>query len=377
MKPKNMTVDNTLRFILVITTSMIITFIFAVVPGCSITTDAPRQSGSFIIADMPYDLTNDITYAGRSYKGFEATTDTGSPETGAMADDQVSITEPAVKGFDADGCFVLKGGTTGTGSEQYVAILVSRQDNSDDSTWYWGRGTDFQKRIWLRFGPGLYIIDVFKTSVSCNLDYDGDIYGWAYSSPGYRFVVNNTRNEDGRFIYPSDPIQSDDPRIESLALELSAGLETTHDKVKAFHDHVVRTKFYDYDSLKPNSRKKQDAVSTLINDSTVCEGYTSLLNALCRSAGIPAKCFAGQMSSGGWHAWSAIHDGCEWKLADATWDELPPYGVQHTSLKWKYFWKDEFPSSHENYGWAEMERPYRGGSHEDIQQFRGYPAGWY
>ncbi len=229
--------------------------------------------------------------------------------------------------FTADAFFMLKGNVQcAEPSYQYSYVTVTRV-GSDDIIEYWVRG-DFLERIWLRFGAGEYTVRIYKMIVDePNLDYEGDILKWKYfTPPAYTFSVTNTRDENGSFIYPSDPIQSDDPELMSLASEIvkDAVPGTTENKTRLIHDWVAKLLYYDTASLAPGQRQKQDALTTHANGFAICEGYTSLMNALLRASGIQVKCVLGYVGSrDAKHAWSHVYDkeDLSWYYCDVTWDD--------------------------------------------------------
>lgn len=275
--------------------------------------------------DLPVDFAGTM-YAGKAAGG------NGSPLLAADAD--IVVSSPTVQYFDADGFFTLKGAVTYTGDLQYALVYVTKDS---DTTCYFVRGS-FGERIWLRFGTGQYIVTVHKCQLTTNnLDYEGDFGNYTYWSPAYRFVVNNTRAEDGRFRYPSFFLQSDDLRIRNLASSLAFDLTGAEVVQKAIHDRVVALLFYDYDSIPDNQRKKQDAVTVLLNGMGVCEGYTSLFGALARAAGLTVKAASGTVTSGGGHAWNLVDNGAGELMIDTTWDDPGPNDADPTNIRWSYF----------------------------------------
>ena len=136
----------------------------------------------------------------------------------------------------------------------------------------------------------------------------------------------------------SHDIQSDDCNITELANRIVKNKAGNYEKVLALHDWVAGNIYYDYDSLVDESYKTNpsDAISVLRSRRTVCQGFASLLVALIRSIGVPAKlfpCFAlGESASvGGWEnpdnlnnkhnhvIAEAFIDG-RWVIIDPTWD---------------------------------------------------------
>ena len=260
------------------------------------------------------------------------------------------MTSPSYSTFTADGYFDIAGEIKYTGNLQYAYVIVELDWTSFKTT-YWFNKT-FSKKIWLRYGKGNYTIKVCKAQISNGntivTPYDGDILGWSYYSPAiYTFKVTNTRDEDGRFIYPSEYIQSDSAEIYNLTLQklIAANMlnGTVQQKARVLHDYVVKSYYYDLDSLNAGKRKKQDAITTLTNGCCVCEGYTSIYNAMLRSIGIPAKAIVG-LGNGGSHAWSNVYDGSSWKFVDTTWDDPLYNGHSNyptgTNLVTTYFWLD-------------------------------------
>lgn len=316
-------------------------------------------------------VTAGTIYNGKTYLG-KTTPGTGTSKN--IEDANIVINEPDVRDFEADGFFVVNGSIKYTGDLQYSWITVKKTGGSDDErTSYWVNG-DFSEKIWLRFGKGNYEINVYKTKIisasAINVLYDGDITSWSYYYKDdwkgvYTFNVTNTRDEDGRFIYPSEYIQSDSPEIYQLAQQklIEAKMEngTIQQKSKVLHDFVVKYLYYDNDSLEPGKRKKQDALSTLNYKTGVCEGYTSLYNALLRSQGIEAKAVAGEAGGGG-HAWTNVYDGSVWKFVDTTWDD-PLIGghnnyVDGSNLRDSYFWLDGNTGLNNDHVWT-TDRPER------------------
>ena len=156
---------------------------------------------------------------------------------------------------------------------QFVIVRISGGTNSyEESYTYRGNPNsdsgELEMRIWLRWGKGSYtvkICDVAEarwnyqavdgmTSTDGKITYYGDNILASYSYyPSVTFTVNNTRDEDGTFLYPSSVVQSDDITVMNKAADLTAGLTKTEDKIKAIHDWIVTSKYYDQDSCQSKS----------------------------------------------------------------------------------------------------------------------------
>jgi transglutaminase-like putative cysteine protease len=208
---------------------------------------------------------------------------------------------------------------------------------------YRGAGNDgeINTRIWLRWGAGSYTVKLYdladiywnykdydsqkNTSEDGKIIYQGDnvlSYGGYWDSPAVTFTVNNTRDENGTWLYPSNVVQADDINIMNKSADLTFGLETTYDKVKAIHDWIVLNYFYDNDSTKPEARKRQDAVAVMQYGMGVCEGYSNLTAAMLRNCGIETKYISSEILS---HGWNHVNVGTpskpDWRLLDCTWDD--------------------------------------------------------
>jgi len=332
-----------------------------------------------IIKELEGFIYNNIRYLGEG-----DIIDSSSPETSYKVN-YINIIKPKYKKIKADGYITLEGKQSGTGSEQYSIVNVIKVD-TEEKTSYWIRG-NFSKKLWLRFGKGEYKITVHKTEIKkADLNYEGDIYAWSCWNPSYEFYVENTRDEDGKFYYPSDAIQSDDPIIMEKAAEIVEGLNNDNDKIKAIHDWVAKYLYYDDDSLNDGKRKKQDAISAYNNKTGVCEGYTSLLNALLRASGYRVKAIEGTANGGG-HAWSNILLGNKWYLIDVTWDDPGMYGDPvgpggadddplGKNIRYTYYMLTTLTGVNKSHTPTD-ERIDRSIGNRDIYKWRGYPNGIY
>ncbi len=348
--------------------------------------DHKHKINDLIIPDDPTDLNNTqdgdaFVYAKKRYKG-KTTVGSGDPKENTIYSNLhtgIKITKPTTANFEADGYFELEGLRNDNIAYNYILVKLSK--DGKEST-YFLKG-NFKTKIWLRFGKGIHKVQIIKlTSIIADLKGKGDIRNFGVpvisqedTTPlaSYEFTVNNTRDEDGTFCYPSCPIQSDSRMIYNLTSWITKDKTNDEEKIKAIHDFVIKFLHYDNDSLESGKRKKQDAISTFYNKTGVCEGYTSLMVAMLRSIGYKAKAIAGEGLSGGeWggHAWLEVKTGSKWKFIDPTWDDPTNMGGDYVG--YDYFYLDETPVDHT---WKD-DRPGR--SIESTQpQFRGYPNGWY
>ncbi|WP_147635126.1 transglutaminase domain-containing protein [Treponema pectinovorum] len=284
------------------------------------------------------DVTSPVKYMGKLYNGIDSATVSGSVTN---AGGKLAVNYPTGNVFSADGFFPLKLNVNNPEKHQFVYIKISKDSKSEDYV-YRGNPTtadgELETRIWLRWGSGQYTVKVWDlasvswadagvdgtTSADGKVIYYGDNkIGATYSGTNVTFTVTNTRNEDGTWLYPSNYVQSDDIAVMNKAADLTAGLTTTKDKIKALHDFIVTSTVYDFDSFQiPGKRKRQDASAVLEYGMAVCEGYSNLSAALLRSLGVQIKIISSQAAD---HAWNNVNVGTAdspvWTLLDCTWDD--------------------------------------------------------
>lgn len=277
-------------------------------------------------------LTEPITYMGNTYKGIDSDTMSGSINATAM----LEVSYPTGNIFSADAFFPLKLKVNNPDMYQFMLIIISNGTNTEHYT-YRGTGEDgeINTRIWLRWGTGVYTVKLYNarsvswsyenvggTSADGKVTYQGDnVVGIGYDYPAVTFTVNNTRNENGTWLYPSSVVQADDINIMNKAADITYGLETAYDKARAIHDWIVLNHFYDEDSLA-GARKRQDAVAVMEYGMAVCEGYANLSAALIRNCGIEVKFISSSSMGHGWnHVNVGTADNPDWRLLDCTWDD--------------------------------------------------------
>jgi transglutaminase-like putative cysteine protease len=146
---------------------------------------------------------------------------------------------------------------------------------------------------------------------------------------GARVLVNELGYEladcsgemPGEFVQPELHIESANPQIVELSERISAGRDTACERVRAFYDYLGDELTYSYNGRNWGA---QAALGTMGAD---CTEYTSLLIALSRAQGIPARYFEGlryldSASESGAHvehAWPDVYlPGAGWVAMDPT-----------------------------------------------------------
>lgn len=313
-------------------------------------------------------LTEPITYMGNTYNGIDSDTMSGSTKnvnidltvpgldtSNIKATAKLEVVYPDKNEFSADAFFPLRLKVNNPDTYQFMMITISNGTNTEQYI-YRGTGEDgeINTRIWLRWGAGDYTVKLY--------DYDASYLSWSYEDydnkknksedgeviyqgdntavanyfekyPAVTFTVNNTRDEDGTWLYPSNVVQADDINIMNKAADITYGLETAYDKARAIHDWIVLNHFYDNDSLG-GTRKRQDAVAVMEYGMAVCEGYANLACALIRNCGIEVKFILSTSINHGWnHVNVGTADNPAWRLLDCTWDD--PTGKPADFIQWE------------------------------------------
>jgi transglutaminase/protease-like cytokinesis protein 3 len=237
--------------------------------------------------------------------------------------------------------------------------------------------------MWMRFGKGLYKVDLGNNNI---------------------FTVTNTCTDTGadgdpRFKYPSSVVQSDDFRITNILSDILYGINKEADKIKKINDYLVQNTLYDvevynqvinnqYDSF---TGRQQDALSVLGTRYhfdpqydpaghyfAVCEGYSCAAAALLRAAGIETKYISSSSMN---HGWNNVYTGGSWKFLDVTWND--PVNLETGfdggpySVSYKYYLLTSLNG---------INGDHYGGSTDNfrgikpvpvIPKMRGMPDGWY
>jgi len=328
-----------------------------------------KTVSSDIITVHPYDYlrkpyTNIVT--GKTYYGYQGDSGTMSAVLG-----YVTFTSPAERNISADGFVTLEGESRFSGN---FDVFVFKDGDSDLRTYYPLPSGNFRIRIWLRFGPGQYRINVAGQQT---------------------FIVTNTCtdmgvNGDPRFFYPSSMVQSDDFRITNLLSDILYGVSNEADKIKIIHDYLVQNTVYDMDSVN-GVRKSQDALSVLGtryhfdpqyeplgHHFAVCDGYSNAAAALLRATGIETQYI---LSSGMNHAWNLVYTGGSWKFLDVTWDD-PTYtdtgfDLGPSYVSYKYYLLTTMNGVDGDHPGGAVDYSRRIVPIPVIPKMKGMPDGWY
>ncbi len=145
------------------------------------------------------------------------------------------------------------------------------------------------------------------------------------SEPGVFDIPDSVK----KFLEPDEFLQSDDPRIQEIALGLTSDLSDPVQKVERIKDWVFK-----YLEKKPTVTIPS-AVEVLESRRGDCNEHSVLFGAIARAAGIPSRVVVGLIYSNGayfYHAWNAVWIGDRWVFVDPIFNEFPA-SARHIMLK--------------------------------------------
>lgn len=122
----------------------------------------------------------------------------------------------------------------------------------------------------------------------------------------------------GCYLYPNQYVNySRTSAAVAKAKSLCSKAASNAEKVDAIYRYITETVKYDYAKVnKLQAGYLPNVDSTLASKKGICFDYSSLMAAMCRSEGIPAKLVIGTASVG-YHAWNEVYLG-KWIRYDAT-----------------------------------------------------------
>ncbi|MGI6193012.1 MAG: transglutaminase-like domain-containing protein [Christensenellales bacterium] len=179
----------------------------------------------------------------------------------------------------------------------------------------------------LQLGDGSYKIGVYQ-----------QVSGNTYSLLHSETVDAKISDDKAPFLQPNQRVNfSDSTKVVKVAKKLVKGLKTDVEMIDAIYAYVIDNYSYDYDKAKDAIAGRlvgylPDLDELYESKTGICYDYASMLAAMLRAVGIPAKLVMGYVAPDDvYHAWNEVYiegegwvvkqvhfAGEEWKLMDPT-----------------------------------------------------------
>jgi transglutaminase-like putative cysteine protease len=161
--------------------------------------------------------------------------------------------------------------------------------------------------------------------------FTGDYLQWSWIKGSYNWTSYGNGNYaiqmQMQYYTTAAQEQTFQAELEALLDSLNLSGKSDYYKYCAIYDYVTSHVSYDTAALnrvEAGTSSTEDyqifsAYGALHNGLAVCQGYATLLYAMCRSMGLSVRVITGT-SSGGNHAWNIVALGGSYYNLDATWD---------------------------------------------------------
>lgn len=202
-----------------------------------------------------------------------------------------------------------------------VKVLVEK-----DGSKYFYTMADEEETLPLQLGSGDYKVTVYENIA--------DNRYRAVLSQSISVAMNDDREA---FLQSVQSIEwNRDMQAILQAQSLMEGLDTDEEKVAAIHQYIVEN--FSYDRSKVGTLAPSylpDVERTFAERKGICYDYASLMAAMVRSAGIPAKLVKGYTPNAiGYHAWNEVYLNDQWVTLDAAYDsQMDDLGGDYAMIK--------------------------------------------
>lgn len=147
----------------------------------------------------------------------------------------------------------------------------------------------------------------------------GDYLQWSWSYSNWTYYTYS----GGRYVFEMDLIyyttaaqeQQFLKTLSAVVDELDLWRVSDYQKYCGIYDYITDHVDYAYEELDRGDRSIYSAYSALLSGRAVCQGYATLLYAMCRSMGLPVRIITGDN-----HAWNIVGINGVYYNMDATWD---------------------------------------------------------
>ena len=114
-------------------------------------------------------------------------------------------------------------------------------------------------------------------------------------------------------------------KAETVLSDLDLVGKSEYEKVQAIYSYIAKNITYDHKNINNDAYTlKQSAYAALVNQTAVCQGYSSLFYYMALSAGLDSRIVVGKSvhAEGNVeaHAWNVVRIGSSYYYVDSTWD---------------------------------------------------------
>lgn len=194
-------------------------------------------------------------------------------------------------------------------SDKKIKVMVEK----DSSKYYYTLSSAKQAESFpLQLGSGTYQVAVLENT-------SGNSYRPVLSSS----IQARLTDEKETFLQSVQAIEWDDSMAAiKKAGELTKDLDSDTEKIKAIYEYVVQNVSYDYSKIENMPVDYlPDVEATYNSGKGICYDFASLLAAMLRSAGVPAKLVKGYSQNAiGYHAWNEVYVNNKWVVVDTSYD---------------------------------------------------------
>ncbi|MBQ0066430.1 MAG: hypothetical protein KBT48_11765, partial [Firmicutes bacterium] len=144
-----------------------------------------------------------------------------------------------------------------------------------------------------------------------------------YDHPEYYWVTDieyiTSFDKVTKVTYTQPFSQEEYEECSAIASDILAGIDaysSTYDKLLYIYEYIINTTDYDV-----NSKYNQDIRSVLMNQASVCAGYSRTFQYLCDKLEIPCIYVTGTGKEGEGHSWNEVCIDDSWYWVDVTWGD--------------------------------------------------------
>lgn len=234
---------------------------------------------------------------------------------------------------------VFKFKQTGLAESKYASITVQYEGQIVSSKSYFSNSLEVVYTAPLAKSYGDYVVEY--------TEYDNKT-AFRKKTKIVRYNVEYKKTTSNYKPKVSSSVQSTNPEIVNLAMDITALAQNEMEKMKAINLWIATN--VTYNRARDSYTQKNDAVTSLQKRTAICMGYANLFAALARAAGLETKVMTGKAISNGkkyYHQWNEVRVDGKWYFVDTTWNASTRSGPEtFISLA------NQYPKSH--YGAKEV-----------------------